>query len=346
MLLFAGIIGAGSTGCSFEPTEGKGGDGEGGPVEETSIPVRVIPVSTRDISSYLTSTATIEAEDWVDVHSEVRGFVRRIAKEEGDEVKAGDLMAKLRDDDQAIAEKKARVNLEKLKDDLKKAEGQYSKGLIPEDTLLLRRFEYRQAELEWQSTRLALERTEIRAPIAGIVTAREIRRGEWIRADAKVFTVVDFQSLIAKIFVPEKDIRRVAVGNAARILSDSFPEEVFRGKVERLNPVVDSKSGTVKVTIAVENRSSHLRPGMFVRIRLVLDTHKDAVAIPKKAVFYERNAPNAFVVVDGAGEKRSLRLGYADADSIEVLSGLRSGELLIVEGHQGLKEGAKVKVVP
>jgi RND family efflux transporter MFP subunit len=114
------------------------------------------------------------------------------------------------------------------------------------------------------------------------------------------------------------------------------------GKVIRISPIVDSQSGTVRVTVGLESARG-LRPGMFANVQLVLDRHENVVVIPKKAILYEDELPHLFAVVDDRAEKRSLEIGYQDEERAEVVTGVAAGERVVTVGQSALKEGSLVR---
>ncbi|MCI0515811.1 efflux RND transporter periplasmic adaptor subunit, partial [candidate division KSB1 bacterium] len=119
----------------------------------------------------------------------------------------------------------------------------------------------------------------------------------------------------------------------------------FTGWVKRVSPAVDPQSGTFKVTVGVKNMNQKLRPGMFVNVHIITDTHPSAVLIPKTAIVYEHEDMNVFVVRDSLAYKITLNTGFQNHDNVESLSEIEPGEKIIVVGQAGLKNKTKVKIV-
>ena len=114
-----------------------------------------------------------------------------------------------------------------------------------------------------------------------------------------------------------------------------------RGHVDRVSPVVDAESGTVEVTVGVED-VFRLRPGMFVSARLVLDTHENTLAVAKQAIVYEDESPHLFVVEAGRAQRREVELGYAGDELVEVTEGLSADEWVVLVGQSGLESDTRV----
>ena len=119
----------------------------------------------------------------------------------------------------------------------------------------------------------------------------------------------------------------------------------FKGWIKRISPVVDPASGTFKVTVGVENTNNMLRPGMFVNVEIITETHNDVVLIPKTAIVYENEYMNVYVVRDSIARKIRLQPGFEDNQKVESLNEIKSGEQVIVVGQSGMKDETPVKIV-
>jgi membrane fusion protein, multidrug efflux system len=146
--------------------------------------------------------------------------------------------------------------------------------------------------------------------------------------------------------VPERVIGRIKKGQDAYISSDNIPERSFGAVIKRLSPVVDASSGTLKVTVGVSDQNDELRPGMFVSVHIVTETHRNTLLIPKTAVIYEDGMPFSFFVDnDTLARKVRLEQGFSDEEYMEVLASVSDTDRVIVVGQNGLKDGARIKVV-
>jgi len=129
------------------------------------------------------------------------------------------------------------------------------------------------------------------------------------------------------------------------ITSDFLSGQEFTGWVKRISPVVDPGSGTFKVTVGIRDQFESLRPGMFVSVRIVTDTHHDAILLPKQAIVYDGGDKYVFVLRDTVAKRILLKVGYDETDFIESLIGIKEGEQVIVVGQNGLKDGVRVRSV-
>jgi RND family efflux transporter MFP subunit len=307
------------------------------------VPVIVEEVARADMEAFLDASSTLMAEEAVGVVSQATGVAVELLVEEGDRVREGQTLVRLAYEELELAERAASSDLEKLRADYQRAETLAKEDLISDEAYQRLRFDFERAEIVWKQRALDLAHTRIVAPISGTITERMVNVGQLVQRNETVFRLVDFDSLVAPVFVPEKYLASLRVGHKAVIRPRGLDETPFDGTILRISPIVDSQSGTVKVTIGIDRRAG-LRPGMFANVQIVLDTHEDAVVLSKKALVFEDEQPHVFVVRDGTAHKRQLRLGYQDAERAEVTEGLEPGETVVVVGQSALKDGSAVVV--
>jgi membrane fusion protein (multidrug efflux system) len=159
-----------------------------------------------------------------------------------------------------------------------------------------------------------------------------------------LFVVADFNPLRAKIYVPEKDIGRIYEGQRAKITIEAEPGLDFSGVVKMISPVVDPSSGTSKVTIDIDDHKGKLKPGMFASIFITTETHNNALIIPKKALILESDLDQVYIYQEGNAHKVNLKVGFTSGDDLEVLSGLEEGDLVVIAGQDGLREGLPLRI--
>ncbi len=309
------------------------------------IPVEVMPVKRGDISKYLLLSSNLETEVMADVYSRIQGIVDSIFKEEGQYVKKGDVMLTLEAKEYELAEQKARVEYEQQLRNFQRLQKMHEKKLLSDEEYEKAKYQLKAVEIAWNEAKLKLDFTKVRAPINGRVGQRLAKIGERIQPTDKLFSVVDNSQVIAVVYVPEKNMNEVKIGQKAYVTSDYFKDRKFDGWIKRISPVVDPSSGTFKVTVGVRNRGSKLRPGMFVNVHIVLDTHKNVILVPKNAVVYENENMYAYVVRDSVARKIRLHTGYEDNEKVEVLQGIEEDEPIIVVGQAGMKDQTPVRII-
>ena len=328
-----------------ENDAGTEGDEEGEGDEKAPVPVEVTDVASGSVSSYISSSANLVAEFQVNILSEVEGRVARLYVEEGDFVRKGQVLANLVRDDAEIALTKAQLKETN-------ARLAYERGKDLSEKELLSREEFdkftmdseiarqEQAEAEW-----LLEKTTFRAPFSGKISERMIQVGQNIRPGDELFQLTDLDPLIARIFLPERDIIGLEEGREVKIVLNAADDTVFDGRIRQISPVVDTATGTVKVTIEAADPPASVRPGSFVTVNIVRETHPEATVIPREAVLRELQSAHVFIVKEDIATKRDITLGLEEGLLVESLSGLELGEQVIIAGQGGLRDGAKVKIL-
>ena len=196
------------------------------------------------------------------------------------------------------------------------------------------------------ASRIRLEDTKIRAPVSGVISKRLTQEGERVSGSKSLFSLLNMDELFAQVNIPGQHMLHIQKGLRAEIVSDIIEGVSYDAQVKLVSPAIDSTSGTFNVKVAVDHDSgAPIFPGMFVTVRIVMDTKPDAVIIPKAAIVHEGEKMYIYKVTDQVAEKTEFRPGYANSDRIESLSGLDEGDSIIVLGHNALKDGAKVKIV-
>lgn len=312
---------------------------------EDAIPVKVVRASRGDIVQSIHATTSIEAKREADVYSKMVGFCNRIFVEEGDFVQAGDPLAKLDDEEAGLAFEQAAARLHKAQNDHERAVELHAGGLISEQAFQDLSVQFRLAKADYDLSKKRLDDTSIVAPLSGVVTDRDIKLSDLVSTTQPLFKIVDLYDLEAEVHIPEQDYAKVRRGQEATLKIDAFPEKSFQGKVERKSPVIDSQSGTAEATIAVQNPEGVLRPGMFVRVRIVIAVHPDALIIPREAILMQGERKTVYSVREGAAREVTVRTGFQEGDRVEILEGLTEEDLVVVRGQLGLQGGTKVRII-
>lgn len=312
---------------------------------EAAVPVEIARVTVGPIDAAYRGTATLEAEDEATVLAKTGGVIEQVLAEEGERVRAGQVLARLETDRLRLEAARAKAEADKARENFERNTRIYEKHLISKELYDQSRFALDAAKAAYELAALTLRESEIRAPIAGIVSARYIKVGNAIQPNSQAFKITQMDTLHAHIYVPERDIHKLAPKQTATLVVDAWPEKVFKGQILRVNPVVDAGTGTVKVTVAMAASQRELKPGMFGRVEILYDRRDAATLVPKDAVLTEDAAQSVFVVHDGKAQRRPIRVGYSDSRHYEVLEGLKAGDQVVTTGQANLKEDARVHVV-
>ncbi len=313
--------------------------------EDPGVPVETVKVIQGSISATYTGSASLEAEAEAEVVAKVSGVVKEIYVEESDSVKADQVLAKI-DDEQLLLElNQAKARLDQLSKEYERNESLLKNKIASQETYEKTKSEYHSQKAACDLAQLRLNYTEIKAPISGIVSLRHIKVGNMVNVNQPTFHITDFDPLLAVLHIPEKEMSKLQIGYAADLSADALPGVEFKGEILRISPVVNAGTGTVKVTVVVDDRTRQLKPGMFTRVKIIYDTHEKTLLVPKNAVITEDSESSVFVVDEDTVSKRIVEMGYINAKHTEILSGLNAGDTIVSTGLSSLKDGSKVNVV-
>lgn len=310
----------------------------------------------RDIGATVLATGVVRPRvgAQVAVGSRASGVLKKLHVTVGDRVRAGQLLAELDPVEYATAVDRAEAQriaaaadrawtqneMERIAQLVERDAAtrvELSAARRAHDTAVARE---READAALASARVLLGHTRIHAPIDGVVGSVSTQEGETVAASfaAPTFvTIVDLDRLEVQAYVDETDIGRIAVGQQARFTVDSWPDEAFEGRVTAVRPTAELRDNVVNYVtlIDIEKRPGRLlRPEMTTTVNIVLEGRSAALSVPNGAL--RRDANGSYVLVPGqAGlERRSVSVGFRGSDFTEVVSGLQSGERVVVGSAQ------------
>jgi membrane fusion protein (multidrug efflux system) len=310
--------------------------------EPDPVPVEVSRVIPRSISSYYYTTATLDPEKKVDVLAKLAGQVVSIFVEEGDIVRAGQPLCKLEDDEQRISLEEARINRDKQQSEYDRIRSMFDQKLISDKEFSDTKYRAELAQAQFAAARLRYEHTEIRSPFDGVVTKRYVDLGQNVGIGNQIFEVADPQPLLVRMYLPENEVRTISIGQAVHIEPDNSPGRFLSGRVVRIAPEVDERTGTVKVTAETNGKAM---PGSFARIRVVTDTHDGSLTIPRRSVVSDAGETFVYIAVSDTVRKTPVRIGYQDQAFAEIIDGVEEGDSIVVVGTGGLRTGTKIKIL-
>lgn len=312
--------------------------------KEEAVPVEVAELELGGIESVLRFSSNLEAEEQVRVFSQAKRLVTKLLVEEGDRVRKDQVLLRLQDEEQRSALAKAKSQMDKAQREFERQKRLFAQDLISEKVYNDANYDLEQLQIAHEDAERELGYTEVRAPIGGTITGRMVNLGDQVQIGQELFDIVDFESIVALVYVPEKHLSELRPGLTARLSAQITGGDDYEGRVERISPIVDPRSGTVKVTIEVGGQPG-LRPGMYVDVNLVTATREDAVLVPKRALVYDNDQVFVYRV---NGESRAERVfieaALTDKFYIEPREGLVRGDRVVVAGQAGLKDGALVKL--
>jgi len=335
------LFGAAAALCLSACNSGKSSSDAAGADSETEArKVSVVTTAKEDINHNSVYPSTVQANVVNNIASQTSGRIRKLNVEVGDFVSAGQVLAEL-----------DRVSLDQAAIQLKNNETEYNrvKALLEEGGIS--QSDYESIELSYKVSKSSydniLENTILRAPVSGVVTARNYDKGDMYAISTPIYTVQQITPVKLLVGVSETDYTKVKAGDEVTLTVDAIPDRTFEGKIVRIYPVIDAASHTFNAEVQVKNADRTLRPGMYAKVSINLGkTHN--VVVPDTAVIKQQGSGvrTAFVVdSEGKAEIRIVTLGSHFDGKYEILSGLEEGERVIVKGNSSLKAGDKVEVI-
>ena len=321
------------------------GRGRGGPGgrKAAAIPVKGDTVSRADMSAYVETYARLEAERKVSVLARTTGLVEALTGEEGNKVRQGQALVRLNKEELSLRLKQAQATFEEAKANYERIEVLHDQRMVSQTEYESTRLRFANATLGLEEAELNLTYTDLTAPISGVITQRLVEIGDLVRGNQEVFVIADLDPLLVRIFVPERRMYQLHPGQEATIAVEALPEQNFTGQIRMISPEVDPKSGTVKVTLEV-GANGLLKPGMFATVRIITERRPNTLVVAKKALILETDEDDVFIIAEGKVRRAAVELGFVEGDQVEIISGLKEGDIVVTIGHEGLKDGAAVRL--
>ncbi len=337
---------------------------------EPAPPVKVYKVARVSFRDTLPALGTIKGFHEFDLRFPVPGTVEYVNFKEGEKITQGDIIA-------SLDQKEALLKLEYAKIELDKQTKLFELGSIIETKL-------KQSQLEYQSAKAELDKTNLVAVSDGYIGSLQVDKGSLVSPQDKVAAFVDLKDVFVDFGIIEKDVAKIKEGQNVEVVVDSFPDQVFKGQVESVSPIVEGRSRTLEVRSKIANADEKMKPGMFARVNVLVYEKEQALVIPSSS--FKKKEDQYFVYVVhtsetkpaeapdqpdktliqkaqkrkdgkeiaqpveepkaayGTVEVRTIEVAYATPDAIEVKEGLEEGDLVIVDVEQDLKDKAKVEI--
>lgn len=308
----------------------------------TPLPVEVSSPVKADIFATYRTTATISSDSEAAVLARVDGEVVEILVEEGDQVVPGQVLARLDGERLRLRQIQAKANLDKASREYKRFVQLSEQGLVSASAIDSLKFDMDALKAAYNLQRLDYEYTIIRAPISGVISAREIKIGQHVGVNDTTFRITDTSKLVAYLRIPQTELQKFSAGHHAKVRVDAMPGRAFDALIARISPTIDMRNGTFRATAYIENEDGLVAPGMFGRFEIAYEQHVDALMIPLSALVMEDNQTVVYVVEDGAANRRIIQTGIQSGENIEVLGGLEEHEQIVVTGQGSLRDGSRV----
>ena len=308
-----------------------------------SMTVNGIVLKSQTFDNNLSLSGSIEANEQVDIRSEVSGIVEGIYFKEGSNVSKGQLLFKVNDLELRAQLAQARTKQGLASENERRAKLLLQKEAISQEEYDIARADYKLAQAEIQLIQAQIAKTAVRAPFSGKIGLRSISPGTYITPAILVAKLVNSGKLKITFSVPEKYANQITL-NSNLSFTVTGSTQSYSAKVYAIEPEVQIATRTLQVRALAENKDGKLLPGTFANVELPLDIIKDAIVIPTEAIIPVQDGKKVFISNNGKAKEVMVETTTRTDASILVLSGLKVGDTLITSGVMSLKEDAPVKV--
>jgi membrane fusion protein, multidrug efflux system len=323
---------------------GPGGQGGRGGAARVAV-VEVQPITRGSIARQVTVTGVVEPVRSVGVNSQLAGAVNSVLVQEGDRVRRGAVLGRIDARELVSQLAAAEANLEVARAAYQRAEQLRERRVItlPEYERERTAFAAATAQVDQLRTRVGF--ATVTAPLDGVITEKNVESGDIVGNQARLFTIADVSTLVARVGVSELDIVELGQGDPVTITLDAFPNRQLNGRIRRVFPSADPTTRLVPVEVVFDGPSAQLaRPGFLARVTFDLATSNDVLLLPVSAVLGAQGAQAVFVVENETATRRTVTTGLTSRGRVEIVSGLTEGEQVVVIGNNTLRDGMTVRV--
>lgn len=307
--------------------------------KETAVPVKVKQCFNREVEQIESFTATVEANTTNNISPKMALRITNIYAEVGDRVNKGQKLAQMED----LNLNQARLQMQNDSLEFERTDNLYKVGGVSKSVWDARKLAYSISSSNYKNL---LENTLLVSPINGIVTARNYDKGDMYAMGAPLFVVEEIRPVKLIINASEKLFTSIKKGMNVDVRLDVYGDETFKGVVSLVYPTINPQTRTFPVEVKIQNAGEKVRPGMFARVTFAYGV-AEHVVVPDMAVVKLSGSGDRFVYVveDGKVVFKKVELGRRFDTEYEIISGLNSGDQVVVEGHSRLTNGAAVEIV-
>lgn len=323
--------------------DAKGAPSKGGPGGPT--PVEVLSLAPTVVREDLQAVGSLRSNESVILRPEVSGRIAAIGFKDGQVVRKGQLLVALDAtlNEAEVAQMKAEYDL--ALSNLKRSEDLASRQFISSSAQETAASNAQVAEAKLKLAQARLSKMRIVAPFDGSVGIRNVSLGDYVKDGTDLVNVEDVRTLKVDFRLPERNYSQVSVGQTIEVIADALPNERWQGRIEAINPKVDADGRSLEIRALLENTSGKLRPGMFVRVRVIVGERTDALLVPEEAIVPQGGQFYVYKVVDGVARRMPVTIGVRRDAKVEILQGLAAGDQVVTAGMRLSRDGQPVRVL-
>lgn len=316
----------------------------GGPPGGGAIAVEVAKVKASDFSDEAAAVGNLKSGESVVLRPETPGRVATINFRDGTIVSKGTVLVELDAAIQSAELQQARANLALARSNHQRNQELLLKKFLSQQALDNSAAALKVQEATVQLAEAKLAKMQIKAPFNGMVGLRNVSVGDYVKEGQDLINIEDIGTLRVDFKLPESYLGRVSKGQTVEVTSDALPGQHFKAVLDAVDPMVDQGGRAISSRARLDNAAGKLRPGLFVRVRLLFGERQHVLMLPEQAIV-PGTQPAVFKVTDGKAVLVKVRLGVRRAAQVEVLEGLVEGDVVVTAGQLKLRDGASVRPV-
>lgn len=309
------------------------------------IPVEVVTVKTATIPEQVEALGSLTAPQSVNVSSEVDGRIAKIFFKDGQDVAKSMPIIQLDNAADQAGYDSAVAALKVARNKYNRSQQLWAQGGISKQELEQLKADVETKESNLKSAQVALNQKELTAPFNGTLGSFQANEGDFIKAGTVLVTLVNTKELKVEYSLPESVRPNLQLDQHVQITTRAYPKQVFYGTVTFISPQVDVATRSIAIQAQVPNDKGLLSPGMFVNVAQNIKEIKDALVIPDQAITADVQGYSVYIIKDGIAHFTTVKVGVRLAGQAQILSGLRTGDVVVTAGQQKLQDGNPVKIV-
>ena len=307
------------------------------------LTVTAIVVSSKDFSNAISLSGSIEANENVEIRSEVSGIVEKISFSEGTNVSKGQVLLKVNDIELRAQLSQAITKQKLASENERRAKLLLQKEAISQEEYDIASAEFRSLKAQTQLIQAQIAKTTIRAPFSGKIGLRNISPGTYVTPTTLITKLVSSGQVKISFSIPEKYASEIE-NNAFILFTIPNNQQKFSAKIYAIEPEIETATRTLKIRAIADNSNGKLLPGTFATIELSLKNIKDAIVIPTEAVVPIQDGKVVYIANNGKAKEVKIETLARTSKDVVVTSGIKSGDTLLTSGVMSLKDEADIKV--
>ncbi len=322
---------------------------------EIKIPVSVISIKPQSISRFIETTGTVYSSKEGLMKSELGGIYKLQRNPStgkpfalGDAVKAGQVLIRIEDREfkNNLQVESKKLNLELAENNLKKQQSLYDKGGVTQTELKNASIEHVSARYAYEHAEIQMAKMAVKAPFDGVIVELPYHTdGVRIDQGQELFKVMQYDRLLMNVKLPEKHLPEVTLDQMVQISNYNVARDTVYGIISQISPVINADTRTFQSILQIDNAKRLLRPGMFIKAFILSEKRDSTIVIPKETVISRQDGKVVFTVENGIATEKKITTGLENMDVIEVVSGLKINDRLVISGYETLRNKSKVSIL-